>query len=341
MSLEMKALPPSETWPIRRWILLAAFSVTGSLSLAGHSGFCSSEFSHSAESALAAEPETSVRTELEQLQKSNGLTIGIFDTEGIGVLLFRKRAFAHRKLLADSHFIHGVVSPDGTEIAFNFPLGAPSLIVVVRTDGTDRREYNEFLNSGPLCWSNDNSRLVLYAPGARIQVVELKSKSVQELPIGDRSNRVWVTPQCWSPDGEQIAYQSMNGSVFVYDLGKRTSTRLAKGTGATWSPDGAWIAYRDGDTYYAVHPSGEGQEKLFHKTRAVSGLYWSPDSRFVAYVHEDFFALDVEFYHLMVRRLEDGSEEWMANGVGAGDNFQWVENPQLLKQVKSEATKVK
>jgi hypothetical protein len=56
-----------------------------------------------------------------------------------------------------------------------------------------------------------------------------------------------------------------------------------------------------GETYYAIHPSGEGHKKLFHETRAVSALIWSPGSHFL-YIRPPrfFFALDVEFCHRMV-----------------------------------------
>jgi hypothetical protein len=91
------------------------------------------------------------------------------------------------------------------------------------------------------------------------------------------------------------------------------------------------------ENYYAIHPSGEGKKELFHKTRAYSGLFWSPDTRFVAYVHEGFVALGVEFYHLMVRRLKDNSETWVADGVGCCINFQWVTNPELLKRAEAAA----
>jgi hypothetical protein len=67
----------------------------------------------------------------------------------------------------------------------------------------------------------------------------------------------------------------------------------------------------------------------------VSGLYWSPDSRFVAYIYQDSFGL-TEFYHLMVRRLQDNSDDWVANGVLCCINYQWVKNEQLVRHVKSE-----
>jgi hypothetical protein len=48
------------------------------------------------------------------------------------------------------------------------------------------------------------------------------------------------------------------------------------------------------------------------------------------------FAID-DFYRLRVRRLEDNSDDWLAEGQIAGD-FQWVTNSKLLEQVKSKAT---
>jgi len=57
----------------------------------------------------------------------------------------------------------------------------------------------------------------------------------------------------------------------------------------------------------------------------------------VAYTHEDFFALDVEFYHLMVRRLQDNSETLVADGVACCIGYQWVSNPELLKQAEAAA----
>ena len=132
-------------------------------------------------------------------------------------------------------------------------------------------------------------------------------------------------------------YEAAHGNLRIFTISRGESRELTTGTDSSWSPEGYWIAYHDRDNYYVIRPSGEDKRKLFHKTRVVSALYWSPDSRFIAYVRQDFFALDVEFYHLMVRRLEDGDEDWVANGVACCIGYQWVTNKELLPIVQAQA----
>jgi hypothetical protein len=131
------------------------------------------------------------------------------------------------------------------------------------------------------------------------------------------------------------------GSIQIYDTASGKIRDLAKGVNPTWSPDGEWIAFREHDTYYAVRPTGLGKRELFHKKNVTSGLYWSPDSRIVAYVSlagvlEGGLSLDVETYRLRVRRLEDHSEDWVANGVSCCINYDWVTNPQPLERIESQ-----
>jgi WD40 repeat protein len=288
------------------------------------------------DSVSRVSPEAnSAREELAHLQKQTGLTVSVVAYEGVGILDFEKRAFTFRTLGFKGNGIAGAVSRDGTTVALFNTLSNPYSVLVLQPGMDLVREFPGVV-AVPACWSNDNLRLVLIRGESEIQILDLASSVLQTLPIADALNEGPINAQCWSPDGKQIVYASTDGYVCVYDLEKHNSTKLAKGTDPTWPPEANWIAYRGGATYRAIRPSGGGQKKLFHKTRAVSPLYWSPDSRFVLYIHEDFFALDVEFYHLMVRRLADGSEESVADvpNVASG-NIQWIQNPELIKWVEA------
>jgi hypothetical protein len=276
-----------------------------------------------------------------RLQQQTGLTLAAYNF-GLQIVSFKNRQKYDGKSLIQLEEGPGTMSPDGTKItlqrvrwegaAHHVSLG------VVRWDGSDLQEYPE---THPLdvCWSHDQSKLamtVFIKPSTSLGILDLGSKLLRTFEPGAQiDQRSHFTSQCWSQDDKHLVYET-EGDVHVYEIGKQNSRILARGTDPTWSPDGEWIAYRDGENYYAIQPSGDGKKRLFHKTRAVSGLYWSPDSRFVAYVHQDFFALDTEFYHLMVRRLEDNAEDWVANGVHCCVNYQWVANPQLLERVESE-----
>jgi hypothetical protein len=71
---------------------------------------------------------------------------------------------------------------------------------------------------------------------------------------------------------------------------------------------------------------------LFKKMKALSGLWWSPDSRIVAYLSvnstlERPVMSDVTPVRLRVVRLDDDSEDWIAQLSDAGlPNYQWVTN---------------
>jgi WD40 repeat protein len=297
----------------------------------------------SAISLGAAGTDESVLAELVTLEKETGLAIAFYENE-LGVISFKKRASYDMGKLVPMGSSGGTVSPDGAEVAVNsLNWGAgyrdhTMSLDIVGTDGSALREHRE-VRGGVACWSHDKSKLAMVfvePPDVKLGILDLATKEMQTLEprIADRDSR--FTSQCWSPDDKKLVFQA-NGNVQVYEIETSHSRILGAGTEATWSPDGTWIAYRDEQhsDYYVIHPSGDGREKLFHKGRAVSALYWSPDGRFVAYVHQDFFALDVEFYHLMVRRLEDNSETRVADGVACCIGYQWVRNPELLKRAEA------
>lgn len=299
----------------------------------------------SAISVGAAGRDESVLTELVRLEKETGLAIAFYENE-LAVVSFKKRASYGMGKLVPMESSGGTVSPDGVEVAVNsVNWGAgyrdhTMSLDIVGTDGTALREHRE-VRGGVACWSHDKSKLAMVfvePPDIKLGILDLGTKKMQTLepPATDRNSR--FTSQCWSPDDKNVVFVA-DGKVQVYEIEKDQTRTLATGTEPTWSPDGTWIAYRDEqhNDYYVIHPSGAGKKTLFHKGRAVSALYWSPDGRFVAYVHQDFFALDVEFYHLIVRRLEDNSETWVAEGVACCIGYQWVRNPELLKRAEAAA----
>ena len=287
--------------------------------------------------------DESVLTELVRLEKETGLAIAFYENE-LGVVSFKKRAFYEMGMVVPTGGLDGTVSPDGAEVAvdsLNWGAGYRDQTIfvdIIGTDGSGLREYRE-INGALPCWSHNESKvaMALRKPReGRLGILDLDSKKMRTFDTETAEEFSRFTSQCWAPDDKELVFEG-DGKVQVYEIEKDHTRILATGTKPTWSPDGNWIAFRDGNYFYAIHPSGEGKKKLFHKTRAYSGLFWSPDGRFVAYVHEDFLALDVEFYHLMVRRLKDNSETWVADGVGCCIDLQWVRNPELLKRAEAAA----
>ncbi|MGB8523619.1 MAG: hypothetical protein WCD43_11685 [Candidatus Acidiferrales bacterium] len=279
-----------------------------------------------------------MRSELARLQTDFGLTLASYES-GLEILSFKGRSLDRQRSLPGAEGI-GALPRDGTELALQITQGIPFLRIV-RLDGSDGRDFDEIGLPLEMCWSYDKSKLALVVqktrPDSSLIILDLRSKSIKEI---DR--RAHVQSQCWSPDDKRIAYDADN-TVRIYEIGKdQSNTRvIAKGKRATWSSDGQWIAFLDEGTYYAIRPTESQGRVLFQEKNGVSGLWWSPDSRIVAYVSRPriieggFLPWEAENYRLRVRRLEDSSEDWVADGISGGSSFQWVANKDLLKNTES------
>lgn len=281
-----------------------------------------------------AAPRETVRAELTRLQKETGLTLSSFYRCVETVVFADRTQHEGKELLPVGTALEGAVSRDGMEIVFeHVPSQGATSLGIVRRDGSNLRDYPHLVAAYDLCWSYDKSKLVMNVqnlkrgttpPNDSLEVVKLGSERVQQVDV-----RASVTSQCWSPDGKQIVYEA-DDSVRVYDTERNMWTVLAKGRQPTWSSDGNWIAFLDDDTYYAIRPSGDDRKVLFYKKGALTGLWWSPDSRIVAYVSrndpsEGPMFPDVGSVRLRVRRLDDNSEDWVAQLSDAHiPSYQWA-----------------
>jgi dipeptidyl aminopeptidase/acylaminoacyl peptidase len=290
-------------------------------------------------------PESgSVRGELARLQKKTGLTFASFYDGSVYVVDFADRTlFALSTKLpvseTERQFIksegtNGEVSRDGGEIALlltqlNKIQGSEKFRYLGILDRKENKlhEYPYARRPHEFCWSYDKSRIAFSAEIQKdtttsldaLWILDLQSNAIQQIEENSA-----VTSQCWSPDDQQIVYQK-GDTIKVYDLKQGRTRALSTGTKPTWSPTGDQIAIRRNDTYYAVRPVGQGERAIFKAIGADSGLWWSPDARFVAYLRPAPQPgwTDLVWDRIWVRRLEGGSEDWVADTAYAF-SFQWI-----------------
>jgi WD40 repeat protein len=332
----------SVTRVVRPEIVLVIFAACVTLHVGATEERVGSQLtSKSIEPALAHE-NNEVREELTRMQTQEGLTIAGYDDHGLRIVNFEKRKAFRGKPIPDNRAGGGTITRDGSLIAFQLlRLGQnPSVALgMMKADNSDIREFTNVRSPGQMCWSYDLTHLAMATAtqdmsSHRLAVLDIETESVQDLT----AHMQRLTSQCWSPDGKEIVFES-GGNVMIQNVDGGQPHVLTVGNAPTWSPEGNWIAYLDKreHSYYAIHASGEGKKKLFHSRNGVAGLYWSPDARIVAYVVEEGGLLSLEAYRLKVRRLQDNSEDWVADdAVDCCANIQWVTNKSLIARIQSE-----
>ncbi len=284
-----------------------------------------------------ASTKENLHAELIRLQNQSGLSLVSFEGAGrngnLYVVAFATRSLSEKRLLKDENVGEGAISSDGTKIAFELRRQT-SHLGVVRQDGSNLKEYPDLDDPYNPCWSFDKSALALNVKNSKLG--KDTARGLQVLNLGSGTTEMidakgYVTAECWSPDAEQIVYET-DQTLRVYDVQEKKSRTLTNGRVATWSPDGNWIAFLEDDGYYAIRPSGNDKKLLFKKKDALTALWWSPDSRLVAYVSrnglfEGRWWPPIEQGRLRVRRLEDNAEDWISNLYIEGHvpSFQWVQ----------------
>jgi hypothetical protein len=335
--------PTTKFWiPLTLVILLVCVPSNGKPPVDGSSDSPRSSSREAVSPAIAE--DVGVRAELAEMQSRDGLTIADYGPHGLRIVNFQKRKSFRGNPFPDYRAERGTVSRDGTlvAIALHRPSEVPpSALGIMKADNSDLREFLNVARPGEICWSDDMTHLAMGTVDVttttfRLTLLDIEANLVRDLA----AHMERLTTQCWSPDGKEIAFES-DGNVIVQGVEGGQPRSLGVGKAPTWSPDGTWIAYLDEHehNFYAIHPSGEGKKKLFHSRDGMAGLYWSPDARIVAYVVEKggLLHLDAEAYLLKVRRLQDGSEDWINNhNVGCCESIQWVNNKALIARIESE-----
>jgi len=304
---------------------------------------------------------SSLRDELKHVTAETGVSVAMFEhgklhTAPMGGPKNDWNEVEIPGAMGHSWSYEGMLSPDGTLAAFPYWKVHPCpswkncdteasqhyFLAIAHTDGSAVRTYPGIVLPSEMCWTRDNSKLAMVAhlendSQPQLLVLDLDSGTADHVADG---KKVAVTPQCWSPDGKQLAYfagendQDRPGAIRIFDIRTRASRELLRDVSncqedrfwcvspyPTWSPDGEWIAYFQEKAYWAVHPSGEGRRKLFRRRNALSPLQWSPDGRYALYADcctfWDTLRCMCEIGRIHVRRLADNADVEIS-----GDGYQ-------------------
>ena len=263
---------------------------------------------------------------------------------------------------ADGYALLPRWSPDGTRIAFvSLPCtsgrpcdekGSPSSIVVMRADGSDRREIVRTSSHVPtLAWSPDGSRLAFYgyattsAAPARVEVVGADGTGGRTIGDGPLLE--------WSPDGATIAYEADDGTHLVAPDGTGDhlmveTTPAGIAVGARWSPDGTRIAFgldkvgsgvlhRGTASAWVVDASGTGAHRMSEVPEGATFVGWRPDGAKIAWL--DTSTSNPERRWPLVVADPDGSNSQTIGTVEAG-RVDWSPDGRRLFVIQTDGVLV-
>jgi TolB protein len=195
-------------------------------------------------------------------------------------------------------------SPDGARIAWRRDWN----IWVMNADGSDKQPLTSGLSARTPKWSPDGQWICFLAwPPGEMYNMDVYLVPANGGPIIDVTNNPKNDLQpSWSPDSQEIAFETDRHSVFsdtsvittnweIYKVNINTlvQTRLTddpeQDHDATWSPDGTTIAFisnrstwRYETSLWIMNPDGSQQQPLTGQLQLLDPISWSPDSKRIA-----------------------------------------------------------
>lgn len=104
----------------------------------------------------------------------------------------------------------------------------------------DKREEFQLKNYASLAPVSPDGNAVVYNDNAgQLWIMNLKNNHKTRITHSAYGN---VFPS-WSPDSRHIAYNRLDGILFIYDTHENKTREAGRGAGFCWSPDGAAYAY--------------------------------------------------------------------------------------------------
>ncbi|MDJ0841327.1 MAG: hypothetical protein QNK37_32755 [Acidobacteriota bacterium] len=225
------------------------------------------------------------------------------------------------------------ISPDGRRVAYyNYRQGgAIQNLVVMRLDGSDKREVTDSGRNSDPAWSPDGRRLVyrrVVDGRSGLWITDLAGGEPILLVNNPEMDRGpdWASTNRWivfssgygskRPGGEEIYVIKPDGTGL-----KRITESKGEDSLPKFSPDGTKIAFnskRTGKTDIYIHDLASGEQKAVTDFGDAYAPSWSPDGKQLVFTRVNGGAFD-----LFIKDLAGGKTRQLTNGPATESTAWW------------------